>query len=423
MRRSVACAVVLLAVGLVPPALDAREERLDVRALELHQRILTVDTHCDTAMMLGKRGWNIGVRHQGATLLGGDQDLPRMKEGGLAASFFAVFAAQGPSTAEAGERARAQALATLADLDRMFVEHGDLCQRALTPDDAERIQHGGKRAIFLGLENAYPLAGDLALVGLFHERGVRYITLCHSSDNDVCASATRRVPGRLILLPRSRPDTGLTAFGARVVRRMNELAMMVDVSHISEQSLADVLRLTRAPVLASHSAARAVGDHPRNLSDDQLRAIARNGGVVQVCLVSEFLKPLPRDPVAGKAYFQLFRRADAHLARKAIGEDPAAEAALEAEYQDLQRRHPLFRASVRDLADHVDHVVRTIGVEHVGIGSDLDGGGGLSDCRDVTALPAITAELLRRGYSEQDLRSIWGENVMRVFRQVIAAAR
>jgi membrane dipeptidase len=410
-------------VGLAPAfAGDTREERLAARALELHHRILSVDTHCDTPLLLDRKGLDVGVRHPGGTLLGGDVDLVRMKEGGLAASFFAVFVAQGPRSADGYERAWAQALEALDSLDRMFAEHGGLCELALAPDNAVRSHRAGKRAIFLGLENAYPVGLDLERVQVLYRRGVRYITLCHSSDNDMCASATERAPDAPILLPRSQPDTGLTPLGARLVTRMNELGMMVDVSHISERSLADVLRITRAPVLASHSGARAVGDHPRNLSDDQLRAIARNGGVVQVPLVSEFLKPRHPDPAVGKAYLALWERVDAHFALKALGEDPAAEAAFEAEYQELQRQHPRVHASVSDLVDHIDHVVETIGVEHVGIGSDFDGGGALTDCRDVTALPAITAELMRRGYSERDIRRIWGENVMRVFRRVIEVA-
>jgi len=393
---------------------------LAARALELHQDMLTVDTHCDTPSSLLLKGYDISARHGCGTLLGGDIDLARMREGGLAAAFFAVFVAQGPGTPEALSEARRAADTLLDRLDRMFETFPEACERALTPADAARIHAAGKRALFLGMENGYPLGRDLGLLDAYHRRGIRYLTLCHAADNELCASCTSGyAAGASSMASRRQEDTGLTAFGASVVARMNELGMMVDISHVSERTVEDVLRISRAPVLASHSGARAVSDHPRNLSDGQVRAIAARGGVVNVCFVPEFLRPGPPDP-ADPARWQLRDRCAAHYADHAIGEDPARDDGFEREHQALCRDFPPVRAMVADVVDHIDHVVRLAGIEHVGIGSDFDGGGRLGDCRDASELPALTAELLKRGYTPAGIRLIWGGNAMRVLGEVQA---
>jgi membrane dipeptidase len=386
-------------------------------ARELHGRMLTVDTHCDTPGMLNLKGWDIGDRHPGGTFLGGDLDLVRMEEGGLSSVFLAVFVAQGPRTPEGYEQARGKADAMLDALESVFRDHPHQCERALTPADARRIQATGRRAIFLGMENGYPLGLDLALLDVFYHRGIRYLTLCHASDNDLCAACTYWSGSSMV--SRISKDSGLTAFGARIVQRMNALGMMVDVSHTSEQTVRDVLALAKAPVIASHSGARAVSDHPRNLADDQLRAIAAGGGVVQVPFVPGFLKPETFDSEGDQVAEDLWTRRKEHYTVHAIGDDPAVDGAFEREYQSLLTHHPPPRASVMDVVDHIDHIARIAGIDHVGIGSDFDGGGRLTDCQDTADLPNLTAELLRRGYSEGNIRKIWGENLLRVFDHVI----
>lgn len=394
-------------------------------ALELHRSMVTVDTHCDTPILLGLRGYDLGSRHQGATLLGGDLDLPRMVEGGLGAAFFAVYVGQGPCTPEGHARAKAKALAIFDRLDRMHAARSGQCARALAPADAAAILASGRRAIYLGMENGYPLGLDLEMVDEYYRRGIRYLTLCHASDNDLCASCTA-FNGLHMTVP-TGPDTGLAAFGERVVARMNRLGMMVDVSHVSPKTVADVLALSQAPVLASHSGAKAVGDHPRNLDDGQLRAIAAAGGVVQVCFVPEFVRPRGhRDPDGDQAHDDLWERVKAHYgetgAGAPLGADPAVDEAFEAEWRGLCASHPPHKVRVADVADHIDHVAKVAGIEHVGIGSDFDGGARIEDCRDASELPALTAELMRRGYSEADLRAIWGGNLFRVFAEVQARA-
>ena len=397
----------------------ATDTRL-AEAIELHRTMFTVDTHCDTPGMLTLKGYDLGTRHEACTLLGGDVDLVRMKEGGLASAFLAVYVGQGPRTPEGYAQARRKAEGLLDALDAAFRRHADLCEPAFSPRDARRIHGQGKRAIFIGMENGYPLGRDLELLDGFHKRGVRYLTLCHASDNDLCAACTSMSGASM--RSRDAQDSGLTEFGAQVVRRLNGLGMMVDVSHTSEQTVKDVLSVTRVPVIASHSGARGVSDHPRNLTDQQLRDIAAGGGVIQVYFVPFFLKPESVDPEGDKAADALWSRMHERYSAHAIGEDPAIDHGFERDYRSLLEQHPPARVSVKDVADHIDHVAAIAGIDHVGIGSDFDGGGRLADCRDVSEIPNLTAELLRRGYSEADIRKIWGENLMRVFDQVLASA-
>ncbi len=383
-------------------------------ALALHHRIFTLDTHCDTPFLLLAPGWNIAQRHDSSSRGGGRQDFPRMEKGGLDASFFAVFVPQGPRTAAGNRQARQEAERVLAALEAMFRDHPDVCERALTPEDGLRIAATGKRAIYIGLENGYPVHRDLGALDRYFDRGVRYVTLSHTADNDICDSSTDEDDPR---------DRGLSRFGRQVVRRMNDLGLMIDVSHISDRSLSDVLARSRAPVLASHSCARALCDHPRNLSDDQLRAIAGKGGVVQLCILSEYVKKTPENPERSKAFGRLREKVAARWGSWNRITDAAEREALSREWEEIDLAYPQPLATVKDAVDHIDHIVKVAGIDSVGIGTDFDGGGGLADCRDVTELPAITRELVARGYSEQDIAKIWGGNALRVFSRVLAVAR
>lgn len=400
-----------VALGLV---LGAREPQPDLRAkaLAIHHRLFTLDTHCDTPMRMSDR-WDVGVRHEPGLRASGTQDLVRMKEGGLDASFFAVFVGQGPRTEAGNQAAWEKANAVLDRLDRMFAQHSDLCGRATTAADGQRLAQAGKRAIFLGLENGYPLGASVERVDHFFRRGVRYITLAHTADNDLAASSTHGG---------SRADGGLTDLGRKVVARMNDLGMVVDVSHISDQAFADVLKASRAPVMASHSCARAIADHPRNLTDDQLRALKANGGVIQLCILGDYIKLPAPDSGRQKAEADLRRRVMALGGWQAL-KDPQVIAGFEREWEALLEDYRHELPTVKDAVDHIDHIVKVIGIDHVGIGTDFDGGGGLRDCSDVTHLPRITEELLRRGYTEAQLAKIWGGNALRVLETARRAAR
>ena len=329
-----------------------------------------------------------------------------MKEGGLSSAFFAVFVNQGPCTPEGRTKAKTKALEQLDRMDQLFKDQTTLCERALSPKDGLRIAASGRRAIYLGLENGYALGLDLSLVDAFQARGVRYITLAHTTDNDLCDSSTGKRLGQ---------ERGLTAFGAQVVHRMNELGMLVDISHISDRSVRDVLATSKAPVIASHSCAQAICDHPRNLSDELLKALKANGGVIQLCILGDYIKKQPADPAQSLALEALGTRIKTQYGGWDNIPDAATYSALEAEYDAIFEKYPGIRPTVKDAVDHIDHIVKLIGIDHVGIGTDFDGGGGLADCRDVSQLPRITAELLRRGYSKEAIRKIWGGNFLRVF--------
>ncbi|MDY0232305.1 MAG: dipeptidase, partial [Candidatus Saccharicenans sp.] len=268
-----------------------------------------------------------------------------------------------------------------------------------------RLKEQGKLIAFLGIENGYAIGRDLSLIKDFYNQGVRYITLCHSSDNDICDSSTDR----------SDPeDRGLSEFGQQVVEECNRVGMIVDISHASDRSFYQVLEASQAPVIASHSCARAVCDNPRNLSDEMIKALAAKGGVIQICFLSSYVKTPKPNPERDQALKELrskygnWRRIqDEELRRKVMEE-----------MQEINQKYPVELATVQDLVDHIDHVVELVGVDYVGIGTDFDGGGGVQGCNDVSEMINVTVELLRRGYSETDIEKIWGKNFFRVFNQV-----
>jgi membrane dipeptidase len=402
----------LLIIGIFFSTLmfSADDQELGKKALGIHQLVLTVDTHCDTPFMLLEKNWDIGKYHQPGQPDSGCQDLMRMKEGGLDASFFAVFVGQGPRTDDGHAKAKDKAITILDAMDGMFKKYPHLCGLALTPADARRLEKEGKRAIFIGMENGYPLGHDIALLDYFFKRGVRYITLAHTADNDICDSATER---------RFLEDRGLSDWGRQVVRRMNELGIMVDVSHISDRSFFEVLKLSCAPVLASHSCARALANNPRNLNDEMLLALKKNNGVIQLCILDDYVKQPPPDADRDKAFNDFNKKIDETYGGWGGIKDKAVHDKVEEEYNALEARYPSPPVYVKDAVDHIDHIVRLIGIDHVGIGTDFDGGGGLADCDDVTQLKNITIELVRRGYSKKQIAKIWGGNAMRVLQQVI----
>lgn len=398
----IAAALAACRAAIAPPGVEAR-------ARELHRRVLTVDTHCDTAFNLLRSDWRIGDRHDAPGRASGKVDLPRMVSGGLDAEFFAAFVGQGPRTPEGYAKARESALQVLDAIEKMGRDYPGLVGLAYAPRDAYRLKKEGKRIAFIGMENGYPIGRDLSLVEAYYRRGVRYLTLVHTSDNDLCDSSTDR---------REPADNGLTAFGRRVVAECNRLGMMVDVSHASDKSFSDVLAASRAPIIASHSCCRALSDNPRNLTDDQLRALARNGGVIQICFLSAYVKKPEPNPERDKALRELQEK----YGRLRDVQDEALRAKAMAEFEDLNRRLPESRAAVSDLVDHIDHVKRTIGIDHVGIGTDFDGGGGVVGCDDVGGMIHVTEEMLRRGYTDEEIEKVWSGNIMRVFERVIAIA-
>jgi membrane dipeptidase len=403
--RNISLLVGLAAALLLLSGCSDSEKRIIEKASEIHRSILTLDSHTDTPLQLGREGFDISQRNN-PHKRGGKLDFPRMEEGGLDAAFFAVFLGQGQRNPEAYQNAMERADRIFEMVHTMLEENDAQAELALTSDDAYRLKDAGKRAIYLGLENGYPLGLDVSLVQKYYNLGARYITLCHTRNNDICDSSTD---------PDGPEHDGLSEFGKQVLKEMNRIGMMVDVSHISDQAFYDVLEITTAPVVASHSNARAICNHPRNLDDDMLLALKENGGVIQLCLLGSYVKEM--EPNLEKdAARRLLREKYNNFENLSDEEmDKARE-----EWHAINQKYPDELATVSDLVDHLDHIVNLTGIDFVGIGSDFDGGGALEDCYDVSQMGNITLELVRRGYSKKDIEKIWAGNLMRVFRQVEA---
>ena len=373
----------------------------DEEITSIHQSLYTVDSHTDTPLQLMQFRTDLSRRHKAGPGLG-KIDIPRMDEGGLDGAFFAVFVGQGERTEAGNLKAREKALAVFDSLHAFISRNPGKTELALCADDLRRISKEGRHAIYIGMENGYPLGNDLTLIGEFYRLGARYITLCHSSNNDICDSSTDE---------KDPEHNGLSEFGKKVVIEMNRLGLMIDVSHASDKSFYDVLEISRAPVIASHSCARALCGHNRNLSDDMLKALAKNNGVIQVCLVGDYVKEMEGNREHDSAQAEVFKKHGDYFEL-----DEAGQKAFLADWLAVDSIYPPVLASVSDLVDHIDHIVQIAGIDHVGIGTDFDGGAELKDCYDVTELKNITAELLRRGYSISDIRKIWSGNLLRVMK-------
>ena len=374
------------------------EDQLARRADRIHRSVLTVDTHCDTPMSFDDPGFDMGIRQEE-----GSVDFPRMIEGGLDAEFFAVFTGQGPRNDSAYNRVHNKAMGILDAIHKNVKKNSSLAEIAYTADDAYRLKKNGKLAAFIGIENGYPIGLDLSRIKQYHDLGARYITLCHSRNNDICDSSND---------PGGPEHNGLSQFGIQVVKEMNNIGMMVDVSHISDKSFYDVLSVTKAPVIASHSSSRALCCNPRNLSDDMLLALKGNGGVIQICILSAYLKTIEPNPEMGSKLKELQNRFGSY--DTISSEDRKSQ--MRKEYREIRKRYEKL-AAVTDVVDHIDHVVQVAGIDHVGIGTDFDGGGGVEGCMNVSEMKNITIELLRRGYSKKEVEKIWSGNIMRVLRK------
>lgn len=382
-------------------SLQMRQDKLMKKAALIHDKVLTVDTHVDTPLRLMRSDFNLGERHDPGRR-GGKVDLPRMKDGGLDAIFFAVFVGQGERNAEGNERASASALKVFDLIHENLKRHSELAELAVTPEDAYRSEKAGKRAIFIGIENGYPVGNDLASIRKYYDLGARYITLCHTKNNDICDSSTD-----------SPEHHGLSQFGEQVVAEMNRIGMMIDVSHASDETFYDVIARSNAPIIASHSCARAICDNPRNLDDAMLKKLADNGGVIQMCILSDYVKPPAPNPEREAAFKALEEK------HKNFDQLPEAEQKkAREEWYAIGEKYPRKLATVADVVDHIDHIVNVAGIDHVGIGTDFDGGGAVDGCFDVSEMGNITLELVKRGYTEVQIRKIWGGNIMRVMGEV-----
>ena len=380
----------LTAAALVLASVVAAEDE-PARARRIHASLIGIDSHIDTLQRVLNGQEDISRR-----LPRGHVDLPRLKEAGMVAPFFALWVPTYYKGSEAVRRTLQLRDAMQAVLDA----HPDQIELATTAADVERIAGAGKVAAVLTLEGGHQIADDLAVLRVYHRLGLRSMTLTHFRNNNWADAST------------DRPQhDGLTDFGRQVVREMNRLGMIVDISHVSDKTFYDTLAVTTKPVIASHSSCRALSDVPRNMSDDMIRALASNGGVVGINFGAGFLN-----------------QGDAEALRRRIGEAVATEPALagraldEFAAADYVKEYTQMRpasATLQDAVEHIDHAVKIAGVDHVGIGSDFDGINSVpAGLEDVSKMPDLTAALLRRGYSESEVRKILGGNFLRVLREV-----
>ena len=399
--------VVLVAVSLLFPVAapaqspEPRDPKLWERAMQLHRSAIVVDTHSDTTTRMLDEGFDIGARAKD-----GHMDIPRMKEGGLDAQFFAIYV--DPEYVAKGGSAR-RALDMIDVVYEQVARHSESMEMAYSVDDVRRIAAKGKIAALMGIEGGHAIEDSLHALRSFYRLGVRYMTLTHTNTNNWADSSGSFVnPGG----DKKRWD-GLNDLGREVVREMNRIGMLVDVSHVADETFWDVMEVSKAPVIASHSCARALCDHTRNIDDDMLRALGKNGGVIMINFFDTFLDQRRVD-----ALEKYKPERDAIKAK--YKDDPAARSkAIDA----FDAAHlPPTPLSV--LVDHIDHVAKVAGIDHVGLGSDFDGGVTLPvGIEDVSDLPAITYEMLRRGYSEADVRKVLGENLLRAMAEAERVAR
>jgi membrane dipeptidase len=388
----------ILLVTLFLAGCGNSEEQMIKRAEKIHASILTVDAHCDTPMEFSDPAFDLGVRS-----IDGCVDFPKMNEGGLNAEFFVIFTGQGPRNDSTYNKVHQQVLEIFNAINKNVEKNSSIAEIATSPDDAYRLKKAGKIAAFIGMENGFPIGKDITRIKEYYDLGARYITLAHTRNNDICDSSTD---------PAGAENDGLSTFGTKVVKEMNRIGMMVDISHISDKSFYDVLKVTSAPVLASHSSCRALCGSPRNLSDDMLLALKENKGVIQICMLGNYLKTPEPDPELDSKLKEL---KDKYGDYDVLPD--STKKIVRKEFKNILKTYEK-PAAVKDVVDHIDHVVQVIGIDYVGIGTDFDGGGGVDGCRTASEMKNITIELLRRGYSKSDITKIWGGNVMRVLRKV-----
>lgn len=390
-----ALAVISAAAGL----LAAQQNQLDVSqaAMQLHKRALVMDLHADTPQRFFFEK-NFDFSRRNTT---GHVDIPRMREGGLDAVFMSIWC-EGDYT---GPKAVKRSLDLIDSVHEVVRKHPKDLVLATTAADVRRAVAEGKLALLMGMEGGHMIDDDLAMLRLYAALGVRYMTLTHFLNTNWGDSSTDKPA-----------HNGLTAFGKDVVREMNRLGVMVDISHVADKTFYDALEVTRAPVIASHSSIRGISNHPRNMNDDMLRALARNGGVIHINYHADFVSQKYLD--ANRALGREVQNSDKEVQAR-CGENEACKIqADDARYHRLTAAGKLPKVNWEEVVEHIDHAVKVAGVDHVGLGSDFDGANMPQGIDDASMLPRITEGLLKKGYKEADIVKILGSNTLRVMEEV-----
>ncbi len=398
-HRLALAGAVLAGAGLLVLAMNA--QNISERARKLHFSSIVVDTHDDTTQRLLDPGFDLGARHKDGSI-----DIPRMKEGGLGAIFFSIWMPSKITGAEAVKRALDQMDAVREQVRK----HPREMVLATTAEEVREAHKEGKIAALMGVEGGHMIAADLGILRVYAALGVRYMTLTHSGNDEWADSSTDKPA-----------HNGLTEFGKDVVREMNRLGIVVDISHVSDKTFYDALDVSKAPMIASHSSCRAICDAPRNMTDQMIKDLAAKGGVIQINYHVGFLSQEFRD--AEKADPKI-NEAIAAEVNKRCGENEACQLI---EGDKITREYvaagKLPRVEWTKIIEHIDHAVKLVGADHVGLGSDFDGANMPYGMEDATMLPKITDALLKKGYSESDVRKILGENTLRVLAEAERVSR
>jgi membrane dipeptidase len=402
----------LLLLAVVAPAVPARGDdrksseaepgtvvTVSEKARDLHRRSLVFDGHIDLPWQIRKqpdRFGSVDIRELQPKL---HTDIPRLREGGVGAVFWSAYT---PSDSPKDRPASRQVHEQIDIIQQMLARYPDTFEAATSAADVVRIRQAGKIASLIGLEGGHAIDNSLAVLRELHERGAQYMTLTHADTNDLADSGTDK--------PR---HMGLSELGREVVREMNRLGMIVDISHVSADTMRDVLKVSIAPVIASHSSAFALAPHPRNVPDDVLTLIKANRGVVMVNFFSGFV--VPKNAALVESMFRVRRELNARFSNVADADKA---------FEQWKKENPMDKGTILDVVDHIDHIVKIAGIDHVGLGSDFDGVTMLPQgLEDVSTFPRITQLLLDRNYSEQDIQKILGENTLRVLRETGEKAR
>ena len=401
---------IVCVAGMAQRPTMVKNEELQAKASAIHKRVISIDSHVDVSPQLATPEVDPGSANSPAKC-----DLTKMEKGGLKGVFMAVYVGQRPElNAQGYKYAYDAAMAKFEAIHRLTEKvYPNRCALATTPEEVRRIAATGKRVIMIGIENGYPIGEDLSLIKKYYDLGARYITLSHSGHNQICDSSSVKQP----------LHNGLSEFGKKTVAEMNRLGIMIDVSHIAEKSFWDVIAVSKAPIIASHSACAALTPHDRNLTDDQLRALAKNGGVIQMVALGSYLKtdsPERRQALEElrkqMGFGRISRDAMQKMSEQERAEYQARRSSFQEQMKTIDAKYP--SATLKDFVDHIDHAVKVAGLDHIGIGTDFDGGGGIPGFNDDTDAPNVTLELVRRGYTEKQIKKIWGENLLRVWKDV-----
>ena len=372
----------------------------------LHFSTMVLDSHLDTPIYFHTENYNFS-RQGDFDIDGTHVDLPRMREGGLTGGFWVIFIPQGPLDSASYQAARNAAIMRQVAIREMAAKYHEDVELAFTADDADRIFAEGRKIVFQSLENSYPLGEDLSLLTTLYIGGLRMVAPVHFRNNQFADSSTDSTIA----------FGGLSPFGEDLIREANRLGMIVDGSHASDDAVRDMLAVSSTPLILSHSGPKGIFDHPRNLPDDLLIEIAEGGGVIQVNAFGGYLERLIPSPERLAAIAAL----EAEYGRDPSEMDEATRNEFRARLRQLNRTFPPPRSTYEKFLEHLFYMLDLVGPDHVGIGADWDGGGGVDGMKDVTFLPRITEDLLAAGYSHEDIRKIWGGNMMRLLREVEAA--